>query len=137
MTIKLIKRNLQVYQFLLVCVFLILLLLLLLLLLLYNVYVYVYVYHLFFLVQETTKDDIIKQVLSVEKRDVKIYWGTATTGRIHVAYFVPMSKVKSYYIIYIYIYIYIIILIISPYRISIKCYTIPPMIFYTSLPFYH
>mmetsp|Transcript_15884 Transcript_15884/g.31124 ORF Transcript_15884/g.31124 Transcript_15884/m.31124 type:complete len:1126 (-) Transcript_15884:229-3606(-) len=32
----------------------------------------------------------------VEKRDMKIYWGTATTGKPHVAYFVPMSKIADF-----------------------------------------
>lgn len=29
----------------------------------------------------------------LKTRDVRIYWGTATTGKPHLAYFVPMSKV--------------------------------------------
>jgi tyrosyl-tRNA synthetase len=32
----------------------------------------------------------------VEKRDLKLYWGTATTGKPHVAYFVPMSKIADF-----------------------------------------
>ena len=32
----------------------------------------------------------------LEKRDLKMYWGTATTGRPHVAYFVPMTKVADF-----------------------------------------
>jgi len=32
----------------------------------------------------------------LEKRDLKIYWGTATTGAPHVAYFVPMSKIADF-----------------------------------------
>jgi len=32
----------------------------------------------------------------VATRDVKIYWGTATTGRPHVAYFVPMCKIADF-----------------------------------------
>lgn len=32
----------------------------------------------------------------MKHRDVKIYWGTATTGRPHVAYFVPMSKIADF-----------------------------------------
>lgn len=45
----------------------------------------------------------LQEVLGAEKllsvlneRDVKIYWGTATTGKPHVAYFVPMSKVADF-----------------------------------------
>lgn len=32
----------------------------------------------------------------VKSRPLKVYWGTATTGRPHVAYFVPMSKLADY-----------------------------------------
>ena len=44
--------------------------------------------------QETVGDDEIKAILA--KRDLKVYWGTATTGKPHVAYFVPMSKVADF-----------------------------------------
>ena len=30
----------------------------------------------------------------LKTRDLKVYWGTATTGKPHIAYFVPMSKVR-------------------------------------------
>jgi len=30
------------------------------------------------------------------QRDLRIYWGTATTGKPHVAYFVPMSKIADF-----------------------------------------
>jgi tyrosyl-tRNA synthetase len=30
------------------------------------------------------------------ERDLKIYWGTATTGKPHLAYFVPMSKIADF-----------------------------------------
>ncbi|PAA91082.1 hypothetical protein BOX15_Mlig021276g1, partial [Macrostomum lignano] len=30
------------------------------------------------------------------KHELSVYWGTATTGRPHVAYFVPMSKLADY-----------------------------------------
>ena len=43
--------------------------------------------------QEVLGQDRIDKVL--ESRDLKIYWGTATTGKPHVAYFVPMSKVNE------------------------------------------
>lgn len=36
----------------------------------------------------------MKEVL--KERDLKIYWGTATTGKPHVAYFVPMSKIADF-----------------------------------------
>ncbi|KAK7108880.1 tyrosine--tRNA ligase, cytoplasmic-like [Littorina saxatilis] len=44
--------------------------------------------------QETLGEDKLLQVL--KERDVKIYWGTATTGKPHIAYFVPMSKVADF-----------------------------------------
>jgi len=33
---------------------------------------------------------------TMSKRDLTIYWGTATTGKPHVAYFVPMSKIADF-----------------------------------------
>merc|ERR1711878_200555 len=44
--------------------------------------------------QEVLGDDRIDKVL--ETRDIKIYWGTATTGKPHIAYFVPMSKIADF-----------------------------------------
>lgn len=44
--------------------------------------------------QETLGDDKLKSVL--KERDLKVYWGTATTGKPHVAYFVPMSKIADF-----------------------------------------
>ena len=32
----------------------------------------------------------------LKERDIKIYWGTATTGKPHIAYFVPMSKLADF-----------------------------------------
>lgn len=32
----------------------------------------------------------------LEQRDLRIYWGTATTGAPHIAYFVPMSKIADF-----------------------------------------
>ena len=32
----------------------------------------------------------------LKERDLKIYWGTATTGKPHIAYFVPMSKISDF-----------------------------------------
>jgi hypothetical protein len=40
--------------------------------------------------QETLGEDKIDEILKT--RDLKVYWGTATTGKPHIAYFVPMSK---------------------------------------------
>merc|ERR1712110_355579 len=44
--------------------------------------------------QETLGKDRIDEVLKT--RDLKVYWGTATTGKPHVAYFVPMSKLADF-----------------------------------------
>lgn len=44
--------------------------------------------------QEVLGETKIKEVL--KERDLKIYWGTATTGKPHVAYFVPMSKIADF-----------------------------------------
>ena len=44
--------------------------------------------------QETLGEDRIDEILKT--RDLKIYWGTATTGKPHVAYFVPMSKLADF-----------------------------------------
>ncbi|XP_050307648.1 tyrosine--tRNA ligase, cytoplasmic [Anthonomus grandis grandis] len=44
--------------------------------------------------QEVLGEDKIKSVL--KERDLKVYWGTATTGKPHVAYFVPMSKIADF-----------------------------------------
>ena len=44
--------------------------------------------------QETLGEDRIDEVLKT--RDLKIYWGTATTGKPHIAYFVPMSKIADF-----------------------------------------
>jgi len=44
--------------------------------------------------QEIVGEDRLLEVL--KERDVKIYWGTATTGKPHIAYFVPMSKLADF-----------------------------------------
>lgn len=44
--------------------------------------------------QEVLGDDKMTAIL--KERDLKIYWGTATTGKPHVAYFVPMSKIADF-----------------------------------------
>lgn len=44
--------------------------------------------------QETLGEDKLNAIL--KERDLKIYWGTATTGKPHVAYFVPMSKIADF-----------------------------------------
>ncbi|KAK8795494.1 hypothetical protein WA158_000151 [Blastocystis sp. Blastoise] len=38
-----------------------------------------------------------EELLSIlKKRDVKIYWGTAPTGKPHIGYFVPMTKIADF-----------------------------------------
>jgi len=44
--------------------------------------------------QETVGEDRMQVIL--QERDIKVYWGTATTGKPHIAYFVPMMKVADF-----------------------------------------
>lgn len=44
--------------------------------------------------QEVLGEDRMNEIM--KERDLKIYWGTATTGKPHVAYFVPMSKIADF-----------------------------------------
>ena len=44
--------------------------------------------------QEVLGDENLKKI--VKERDMKIYWGTATTGKPHIAYFVPMTKIGDF-----------------------------------------
>lgn len=44
--------------------------------------------------QETLGEDRMEEIMKT--RDLKVYWGTATTGKPHIAYFVPMSKVADF-----------------------------------------
>jgi len=44
--------------------------------------------------QEVIGEEKLRAILS--ERDLRIYWGTATTGKPHVAYFVPMSKIADF-----------------------------------------
>ncbi|GME93035.1 hypothetical protein B5S28_g3809 [[Candida] boidinii] len=46
--------------------------------------------------QEVLNPQIIKNVLEVEKRPLKVYWGTAPTGKPHCGYFVPMTKLAHF-----------------------------------------
>lgn len=46
--------------------------------------------------QEVLNGAIIKNVLENEKRPLKIYWGTAPTGRPHCGYFVGMIKLAHF-----------------------------------------
>lgn len=42
--------------------------------------------------QEVLHPEIIKEVLEKDERPLKVYWGTAPTGKPHCGYFVPMIK---------------------------------------------
>lgn len=44
--------------------------------------------------QEVLGEEKVKQIL--QERELRVYWGTATTGKPHVAYFVPMSKIADF-----------------------------------------
>lgn len=44
--------------------------------------------------EEVIGEDDIKKVL--QERNLKVYWGTATTGKPHIAYFVAMSKIADF-----------------------------------------
>lgn len=44
--------------------------------------------------QEVLGGEEIKKVLA--ERDLKMYWGTAPTGRPHIGYFVPMAKIADF-----------------------------------------
>ena len=46
------------------------------------------------LFQEVLGQEKLEEIL--KERDLSLYWGTATTGRPHVAYFVPMSKIADF-----------------------------------------
>ncbi|KAM8975951.1 tyrosine--tRNA ligase, cytoplasmic [Pelodytes ibericus] len=44
--------------------------------------------------QEVLGEEKLKEI--VKERALRVYWGTATTGKPHVAYFVPMSKIADF-----------------------------------------
>jgi tyrosyl-tRNA synthetase len=44
---------------------------------------------------EVLNPEIIDDVILKEKRPLKVYWGTATTGRPHCGYFVPCMKIAE------------------------------------------
>ncbi|KAK7204613.1 cytoplasmic tyrosyl-tRNA synthetase [Myxozyma melibiosi] len=46
--------------------------------------------------QEVLNLPIVKNVVEVENRPLKIYWGTAPTGRPHCGYWVPMTKLAHF-----------------------------------------
>lgn len=46
--------------------------------------------------QEVLHKDVLENVILKEQRPLVIYWGTATTGRPHCGYFVPMLKIAHF-----------------------------------------
>uniref|UniRef100_UPI00358F0456 tyrosine--tRNA ligase, cytoplasmic isoform X2 n=1 Tax=Myxine glutinosa TaxID=7769 RepID=UPI00358F0456 len=44
--------------------------------------------------QEVLGEEKLRE--SLKQRNLRVYWGTATTGRPHVGYFVPMSKLADF-----------------------------------------
>ncbi|GAO49002.1 hypothetical protein G7K_3163-t1 [Saitoella complicata NRRL Y-17804] len=46
--------------------------------------------------QEVLGGDQIKAILEANERPLKLYWGTAPTGRPHCGYFVPMVKLAEF-----------------------------------------
>ena len=46
--------------------------------------------------QEVLGEDTLKELLAKPDHEFKIYWGTATTGKPHVGYFVPMCKIADF-----------------------------------------
>jgi tyrosyl-tRNA synthetase len=44
---------------------------------------------------EVLNPEIIDDIILKEQRPLKVYWGTATTGRPHCGYFVPMMKIAE------------------------------------------
>lgn len=46
--------------------------------------------------QEVLNAQIIKEVLEKNERPLRIYWGTAPTGKPHCGYFVPMIKLAHF-----------------------------------------
>ncbi|ODQ66601.1 tyrosine tRNA ligase [Nadsonia fulvescens var. elongata DSM 6958] len=46
--------------------------------------------------QEVLNAKIIQDILEKNERPLKIYWGTAPTGRPHCGYFVPMTKLADF-----------------------------------------
>ncbi|CAH8534718.1 unnamed protein product [Schistosoma turkestanicum] len=45
--------------------------------------------------QEVVGDDELQELLKKPNSSVSVYWGTATTGRPHIAYFVPIIKLAD------------------------------------------
>ena len=51
---------------------------------------------------------------TLAERDLKIYWGTATTGKPHIGYFVPMTKIAdvSVYVLLLLLLIVVVVVIV-------------------------
>lgn len=47
-----------------------------------------------FVHQEVIGEDRLRSLL--QEKHISLYWGTATTGKPHVAYFVPMTKIADF-----------------------------------------
>lgn len=45
-------------------------------------------------IQEVIGEDRLVEIL--KERSLKVYWGTATTGRPHIAYYVCISKIADF-----------------------------------------
>lgn len=45
--------------------------------------------------QEVIRKELLVDILKYRKESISVYWGTATTGRPHIAYFVPMCKIAD------------------------------------------
>ena len=45
-------------------------------------------------IQEVLGEEKMREIL--KKRDLKLYWGTATTGKPHIGYFVPIMKLADF-----------------------------------------
>ena len=42
---------------------------------------------------EIVGEDLLKKI--AKERTVKVYWGTAPTGRIHIGYYIPLLKIAE------------------------------------------
>ncbi|TBU03159.1 tyrosine--tRNA ligase [Hamiltosporidium tvaerminnensis] len=53
-----------------------------------------------FLIKRNLQEILSEEILTEKPKNekIKIYWGTAPTGRIHVAYYVPLLKIRDFLI---------------------------------------
>ena len=47
-------------------------------------------------IEEVIGGDLIQKILEENERPLKCYWGTAPTGRPHVGYLVPLTKLADF-----------------------------------------